>query len=116
YHFTEGNEPTAGKNAGLFRTEVSFTMDKIFGLAYEEKIPVKYIPENELARLRERKEQGLTPLRKTEKENRLIGEVPAFESELARETITQVRNSYRHSQEFKLVHHYIASEHEYGNN
>jgi LPS-assembly protein len=115
YQFTENNQPSAGKNAGLMRTEVSFTMDKIFGLAYEEKIPLKNISQEDLMRLRESKEQGLTPLRKEEKTNRLVGVLPEFESELSKENIVQVRNGYRHSQEFKFIHHYIASQNEYGN-
>lgn len=115
YKFEDQDQSDFGKNAGLVRTELSFTMDKVFGLAYEEKIPIKYIPEKDLKELREKKEQGLTPIQRTEKENRLIGEMPPFESELARDSITQVKNSYRHSQEFKLIHHFIASESEYGN-
>lgn len=115
YQFADRSEQDAGKNASIFQTEFSFTMDKIFGLAYEEKIPVKYIPENTLKKLRENKEVGLTPLRTVEKENRLIGELEPFESELARENISQIRNSYRHSQEFKFIHHYMASENVYGN-
>lgn len=115
YNFPDNDEPSAGKNAGLVRTEVSFTMDKIYGLAFEEKIPVKYIPEDELEKLRATKQQGLTPIKQSTRENRLIGELPVFESELVKENISQVRNSYRHSMEFKLLHHYIASENEYGN-
>ena len=115
YTFADQNEPGAGKNAGLVKTEISFTMDKIFGLAYEEKIPLRMISEKELKRLRESREQGLSPIQKDEKPNRLIGELPEFESELSRDTIVQVRNSFRHSQEFKFVHHYIASQNQYGN-
>jgi LPS-assembly protein len=115
YVFPESNEPGAGKNAGLIRTEISFTMDKVFGLAYEEKIPLKNISEVDLKRLRESKEQGLVPLRKEEKANRLVGEIPEFESELSKDNIIQIRNSYRHSQEFKLVHHFISSQNDYGN-
>lgn len=115
YQFSEGTQPNAGKNAGILKTEVSFTMDKIFGLAYEEKIPLKYVSEADLARLRESKEQGLTPLKTEEKTNRLVGELPEYESALAKDNIVQIRNSFRHSQEFKFIHHYIASENEYGN-
>ena len=115
YQFQDPDQSKYGKSAGLVRSEMSFTMDKIFGLAFEEKIPIRYIPEKELKELRERKEQGLVPLQATEKNNRLIGELDVFESELARDNIIQVRNSYRHSQEFKLLHHYIASQKEYGN-
>jgi LPS-assembly protein len=115
YQFTEENQPGAGKNAGLVRTEVSFTMDKVFGLAYEEKIPLKYVSDEDLKRLHESKEQGLAPLQSTEKTNRMVGDLPEFESTIARDEIVQIRNSYRHSQEFKFIHHYIASENTYGN-
>lgn len=115
YNFRDSQQPGAGKNAGLIKTEISFTMDKIFGLAYEEKVPLKYISENDLKRLRESKEQGLTPIQKDEKTSRLVGELPEFESELSKDNIVQIHNSYRHSQEFKFIHHFIASENEYGN-
>lgn len=115
YVFDDHKQPSAGKNAGLLKTEVSFTMDKIIGLAYQEKIPLKYISDNDLKRLRENKEQGLSPIQKTQKENRLVGEMPKFESELAQESLVLTRNGYRHSQEFKFIHHYLASENTYGN-
>ncbi len=115
YQFPEGNQPSAGKNAGLVKTEISFTMDKVFGLAYEEKIPLKYVSEDDLKRLRESKEQGLSPIRTEEKTNRLVGDIPEYESALSKDNIIQVRNSYRHSQEFKFIHHFISSENEYGN-
>jgi len=115
YNFENKDQVDAGKNATLFQTEFSFTMDRIFGLAYEEKIPVKYLSLDVLKKLREKKVQGLTPLKTEQKEQKLIGELPPFESELSKETITQIRNSYRHSQEFKFIHHYISSENEYGN-
>jgi LPS-assembly protein len=115
YQFTEDNQPKAGKNAGIMKTEISFTMDKVFGLAYEEKIPLKNVSEEDLKRLRESKEQGLAPLQTDEKTSRLVGDLPEFETSLAKDNIIQVRNSYRHSQEFKFIHHFIASENNYGN-
>lgn len=110
-----GTQPGAGKSAGLMRNEISFTMDKIFGLAYEEKIPLKYISEADIQILRDKKEKGLTPIQETEKESKIIGEIEPFESDLAAENIVQVRKSYRHSQEFKFIHHYIPSQNTYGN-
>lgn len=115
YKFEDPDQPSYGKNAGLMKTELSFTMDKIYGLAYEEKVPIKYIPSKDLEDLRESKEQGLAPLQKSEKSNRLIGEIPEFESVLSKDAIVQVRHSYRHSQEFKLIHHYISSQNDFGN-
>lgn len=115
YVFDDHNEPGAGKNAGMLKTEISFTMDKIFGLAYQDKVPLKHISESDLQRLRENKEQGLRPIQKVEKTNRLVGDMPRFETDLVQESILLTRNGYRHSQEFKFVHHYIASENTYGN-
>jgi LPS-assembly protein len=115
YRFDDPDQPRFGKNAGLIRTEMSFTMDRIFGLAFEEKIPLKNLSSKDLQRLRESREQGLSPIQKKVKEERLVGKIPEFESELTKENIIQIRNSYRHSQEFKFVHHYIASQNEYGN-
>ncbi len=115
YDFVDRAEPYAGKNATVFQTEFSFTMDRIFGLAYEEKIPVKYLSEEALKKLQEKKVQGLTPLQSETKEERLIGKLQEYESDLSKETISQIRSSYRHSQDFKFIHHYISSENEYGN-
>lgn len=115
YRFQDQREEMAGKNAGIMKTEVSFTMDRIFGLAYEEKMPIKYIPESDLKRLRDNKEQGLVPIQKSEKENKLVGDMPKFEEAIVQDDIVQVHNSYRHSQEFKFIHHYIASQNIYGN-
>ena len=59
---------TAGKNAGILRTELSFYMDKIFGLSYEESIPLKLVPDEKLSALR-REQRGLTPIKKEKKES-----------------------------------------------
>lgn len=115
YQFENPDEDKFAKSAGLFKTEVSFTMDRIFGLAYEEKISLKNIPEKERAKVLKKEEKTLAPLQKSEANSKLIGEIPAYQDSLTSESIVQVRNSYRHSQEFKLIHHYIASESAYGN-
>ncbi|HLT21849.1 MAG TPA: hypothetical protein VKZ84_00330, partial [Bacteriovoracaceae bacterium] len=116
HHYLLTHEKTgnAGKNAGIVRTELSFYMDKIFGLSYEENVPLKLVPEERLSALR-REQRGLIPIKKEKRESNLIGETPKFERSLVRENFTQVRASYRHAQEFKLIHHYMTSENEYGN-
>ena len=73
------------------------------------------ISKKDLEEMREKREQGLAPIQKTEKVNPLIGTLPDFEEDLAKDTIVQVRKSYRHSQEFKFIHHYITSQTLYGN-
>jgi LPS-assembly protein len=115
YQFENSDEERFAKNAGMFKTELSFTMDRIFGLAYEEKINLKNIPEKDRAKLIKKEEKNLVPLQKTEANSKLIGELPTYQNSMTADSIVQVRNSYRHSQEFKLIHHYIASESAYGN-
>ncbi|WP_408096756.1 LPS-assembly protein LptD [Peredibacter sp. HCB2-198] len=115
YRFDDPTQDHAGKNAGLMKTEIGFSMDRIFGLAYEEKVPLKYVSEEQLKKLRERREQGLSPIQKTEKKNRLVGDLPEFEPAYTKDYLVQSRSSYRHSQEFKFVHHFITSQNEYGN-
>lgn len=114
YLLTHQKTSSAGKNVGLLKTEFSFYMDKIFGLSYEETVPLKYVPEEKLSSLR-KNHKGLVPIKKDKKETNLIGELPKFEQSLIRESFSQVRSSYRHAQEFKLVHYFISGENEYGN-
>jgi LPS-assembly protein len=44
-----------------------------------------------------------------------VGSIPDFEQSLTEEAVTVPRHSYRHSQEFKFVHHYISNENLSGN-
>lgn len=116
YHFENEKDQEFAKSAGMFKTELSFTMDRIFGLAYEEKIPMKNIPEKDREKLLQKQDKNLIPIQKSESNSKLIGDLPTYQNTMTADSITQVRNSYRHSQEFKLIHHYIASETAYGNN
>lgn len=116
YRFDSKNEHSFTKNAGLVKSEISFSMDKIFGLAFEEPIPVKYLSKAELRKLADNKSKDIKPLKREESENKLIGQMPKFEKEFVSETVVQRRNSYRHSQDFKLIHHFISSSSEFGNN
>lgn len=117
YKFEDPDQPRFAKTAGLFKTEASFTMDRIFGLAYEEKIPLRYISDKDREKLAKKNIQtGLVPLQKAApKESRLIGDLPLYQNAITSDSILQVKNSYRHSQEFKFIHHYQATESAYGN-
>lgn len=110
YDFIDKEQNSFSKSAGLVTTEFSFSMDKIFGLAYEEKVPVSQLKKEYLEAKRGdsvKKVQSTDPT--------LIGTIPSFEQTLTKDTITFVKNSYRHSQEFKFLHHLIAHSNESGN-
>lgn len=110
YDFIDKNEKDFHKYAGILTTEFSFSMDKVFGLAYEEVVPVTNIKRKYLEKLgKENKAKDKS------KFNDLIGEIPSFENSLTQDSILFVKNSYRHSQEFKFLHHFIANSAEKGN-
>lgn len=100
YKFEETNQSGYTKSAGFLQTEFSFTMDRIFGLAYEEKIEAN---------------EEVNRFKSTTDDKSLIGMVPSFENSLTDDSLTVIKNSYRHSQEFKFIHHYIAHSDESGN-
>ncbi len=110
YDFIDEDQKDFYKYAGVLTTEFSFSMDKVFGLAYEEVVPVTNIKRQYLEKLgKEKKEKD------KEKFKDLIGQIPSFENSLTQDSIRFVKNSYRHSQEFKLLHHLIANSEESGN-
>ncbi len=116
YHFSELDQGRgAEKNATLLRTEASFTMDKIFGLAFEEKVNPQDLPKHELEELKRREAKGPRPLRPERRKSKLIGKLSDFESGTENRPVTLSRQAFRHSQEFKFIHHYITSERESGN-
>ncbi|MBP9673985.1 MAG: LPS-assembly protein LptD [Bacteriovoracaceae bacterium] len=103
YDFVKEGAENAKKNASLFLTEFSFELDKIYGLAYVEKIAVQD-----------------TQVSKTEQNmretNTMIAKAPLFGEEIERDFKEKIHESYRHSQEIKLRHHYTASQSYHGNN
>lgn len=117
YNFVEAKEAQfAEKNATLLKTEVSFTMDRIFGLAYEERIPTKELSSETLERLRAQNQTpGPKPLTRSTRQRKFVGKLPSFERSLTDEGVQIARNAYRHSQEFKFIHHYITNENQTGN-
>lgn len=116
YRFPELEQgTTAEKNAMLLRTEMAFTMDRIFGLSFEEKISLNELPPGYVKKLREGRGEGPKPLTETSKKSKLVGQLTPLESSLTDDGIVVARQAYRHSQEFKFVHHFITSESESGN-
>jgi len=117
YKFINDDEENFNKYAGLFQTEISFSMDRIFGLAYEEKVPVRNLNKKYLEKKNQEAEALESEASKKKKEDKksLIGAIPDFESSLTKDSIVFVKNSYRHSQEYKFIHHYILHDDEQGN-
>lgn len=112
YNFLNEDEGYFQKSAGFLRTEFSFSMDRIFGLAFEEKVSVEELNKDDF---KEVFPETKATKAATKRNEDLVGFIPDFEESLTEDTVTVVKNSYRHSQDFKFIHHFIANSNERGN-
>lgn len=102
YVFEKKEQPYFNKSATYVKNTFSFSVDKVFGLAYKETIRASQLQDDTKA---------LT----SNKDSSLLGAIPAFEDSLTQENIVIVKNSYRHAQEFNFIHHYTTNTQENGN-
>ncbi len=112
YRFPDEEGRTgAEKAATLHRTELAFTVDRVFGLAYEEKVPWSEISPELRKQMRAEKQEA-RPLvtASPDRPRPLVGELPNFESSITEDQVMVARQAYRHSQEYKLIHHRISTE------
>lgn len=114
YKFFDDIQDDFQKDSGVVTTEFSFLMDRVFGLAYEENIPMKLVDKKSLEEKQFIK-SGRAPVIQKKKKSNLVGGIPEFEKSLTEENFLYIRNSYRHSQEFKLLHHKIVDSQTNGN-
>lgn len=114
YNFSDKDEERYQKYAGVLTTEFSFMVDRIFGLSYRRKINPKKLMAEEASFLLEKNQIKKTQTKEID-DTGLIGKIPSFEDTLTRDEIFIVKNSYRHSQEFKFLHHFITSSNGLGN-
>lgn len=111
YDFHREEEEGFYKHATIAATEMSFTMDRIYGLAFEEEYKSSEFSEKDLLKFRD-KDKKTIPIKKSE---HLVGELPVFEDALAKQIVKIERSSYRHSQEYKFILYQILNDDEGGN-
>jgi len=110
YDFLDEEETSFYKHTTLVSTEMNFTLDRVFGLAFEENYNIDEFKEKDLIKFKGTNESS--PKTYGEK---LIGELPTFGGALTKENINVKSHSYRHSQDFRFIHHRILSSDENGN-
>lgn len=93
------NKKYFSKQAVVYETEAAIEFEKIYGLAYRENIPLEKIEVKSIAAVK-----GKENNRKSE----TIGELPTFNKDFSKENYSIQRNSYRHSQVFKLKHFFLT--------
>ncbi len=111
YDFRGENDGHFAKRANILRTEFSFGLEKIFGLSYEEEVPIENVSDEQIKKIRQKKTEQAKK-KKTTLET--IGILPDFERSLKDDFVVAKRNSYKHNQDYKLIHHYIFDEGENG--
>ncbi len=113
YHFPyETTQTSYQKRAVLYESEMSFELEKVFGLSYNVDMALDDLPaaaQEEYVRANQKRFDAA----KIKRED-LVGDIPLAESSLSGESISVVRNSYRHSQFIKLKHYYLGNEAEQG--
>jgi LPS-assembly protein len=115
YNFHDEEQERYNKHAAVVSTELSFTLDRIFGLAYEEKYDISEIKEEDIIKIKAKSADPKKNKKIIKTKSNLIGKLPNLENSISKDFIKITKNSYRHSQEYKVIHHRITSQSERGN-
>jgi LPS-assembly protein len=104
------------KNSILTKTQFSFRVDRVFGLAYERKVDVDELSSSEARELqkgqvKEEENKKDRPL----KDSNTVGSLEDFETSVSSDEVVIQKNSYRHAQEYSFIHHYIPVQNLSGN-
>ncbi|OUR94872.1 hypothetical protein A9Q84_17340 [Halobacteriovorax marinus] len=92
------------KNGFVYENEISFEVSKIFGLAYDESIPLDKINLEKSQNLDvETKESDISF-------KGFVGTVPIISDSFTEDQYKIRRNSYKHSQIYKLKHYYLSDQ------
>ncbi|MFN8370821.1 MAG: hypothetical protein U0T83_09395 [Bacteriovoracaceae bacterium] len=104
------------KRGLIYKSELSFEIDRIYSLAYRETYPVDQVNISESQRAllikKDKKEQDVVP---NESDKNLIQTLPSYEKSFTSDYVTFEQYSYRHSNEYKLIHLYTGNESTEGN-
>lgn len=102
YKFPYDGESTYYKSGLFYETEASFSIEKIFGLAYKKNIPTSQVTYLD----RENKEI---------EDKRTIGKIKKFSGHFEQDYYEQIKRSYWHLQVFNLKHHFLSDQKTSGN-
>jgi LPS-assembly protein len=110
YSFKETKEQDFEKYAGRINTKFSFSLERIFGLSFEEK--VKKTKSNNKVQKNDTFNSRLLQGVKT---SNLIGQIDDFEKSSGEDFNLVSKYSYKHLQTYNFIHHYITDEKSSGN-
>jgi LPS-assembly protein len=105
YRFpTHPDSPAFTKRGLVYESEYTVEIEKLFGLSYEEKIPMERV------RVKEKKEDDSKGVYQ-----KVVGELPSLAPGIEKDYYLVKKNSYRHGQEFKVKHFFLTDQKSGGN-
>jgi LPS-assembly protein len=109
YYFPhEKTEKKFSKKGLIFESKMSLELEKIFGLAYEEKLSLTKLDLEKYKNFQERR--GDEKNKNKQGEEDLIGVLPDQDDYYKKKNITSRKESYKHSQSFILKHYYLSDQ------
>lgn len=105
YEFDQTGESSFGKENLLTSTELGFQLEKVYGVAYQERIPLERLEQGEFEAKREESNSN----------SELIENVPRFTPESLQNYSERRSYAYKHTQDFKFLYHYRAHQAQRGN-
>jgi LPS-assembly protein len=106
YYFpTKPNQQGFLKKGFIHESEMSFEVDKVFGMALYNEVPLEDV------RIVHKYDEDVAAVKGSE----LIRPIVPVDESLTKNTVTLSQNAYRHSQQFKLKHFYLTDQEVYGN-
>ena len=109
----EKEEQTFSKDGFVFESSMSFELEKIFGLAYEEKLPLNQLDVEKYRNFRKKSERKKAQRKKELSDKNaggLIGEFPSSDNYYKSQDISIKKDSYKHSQMFIFNHYYLTDQ------
>lgn len=110
YKFSSEKDSRYAKHILLNESELSFSIEKNFGAAYKRVVKIDENLEDN--RFVDKKKHNLV---RHKDEQKLINNVPSIDSKYKDSKITVTKNSYKHTQEYKIKHFYTSTQKKYGN-
>jgi len=116
YRFPHEDKKSFNKRSVLYQTELKLELEKIYGVAYREQVPLRDL---NLAKMDQEdidEFSGRSDTKRIDSLNQqIIGSLPNDPLNFDDASLAVVQNSFRHGQEFILKHYFLSNQYVQGN-
>ena len=110
FPYLENENRNFSKYASFLESEVSFEVEKKFGLAFHEDLEVKFMSSEEKTKFADKIDETAAPV-----DQNLIGHLDEFSEEATKNIFRRQHNAYRHKQKVAFKHYLTTRQHTTGN-